>query len=1282
MKNMPSAKVFPLRHVSIRVPWHDGGWNGTVCQFPGRNTACLKLKNIAENKDEQVEGAAAGKSVKDLEQEQYPACVTERATFLADFSFTRLHQHPYSKHNNGTHAHFRPTPLHYPAYSAAGVPFRWMMKKFVFGHAKESIRALKERFPLEDVSLDLEPSKDELGFETSWLQDYRNHRMLLECFWSHIQPQESLVFFYAKQVPLVEDTGRRVLIGAGRVQKIGSLKEYEYDGPPGDKLRSMLWECMVQHSVRPDFSDGFLMPYREAIVASDDGREFDPAEVVAFAPEDRFEEFSYATEHVGHDAAIAALLSFHAALLRAAALFNISIKPQQQWIDRELGRLWDKRGPFPGMGSVLSATGIQMGHFIANAIADKVGDQESPWPAWDAALVDPEKHLPKELAENLDATIAKSWKKMPKERRSFLELLSRMDISQDQAGILAAPEERLDFGIELSDADFMQNPYLFYDATRLTEVPVGIDTVDRAMFPAKVIRQRYPLPEPTRVKTGVDARRLRSLSIRELEQAAAQGDTLRTRDEIIASLRRGQDERKEQKTDVTADLLAVAEEELFSGEIRIVELADKRMAYQLERLGEAGELIRSAIEKRIRAPRHEFKIKWRQDLDRFLDEERQRKGIAQASDAAEVALENRARQEKAAALGELAASRFSVLIGSAGTGKTTLLSVLCRNAEISDGGILLLAPTGKARVRMEGIAREAGVENYEAFTLAQFLGKSDRYDFYTQRYLLTFEKPDKVARTVIVDECSMLTEEMMAALLDAISGVHRLIFVGDPRQLPPIGAGRPFVDIVARLTPDDVENRFPRVATGFAELTVTRRQGAGERDDLQLAAWFSGKATGPGEDQVFEILAGKRRSEHIRFVRWETPDDLERLLPDVLAESLRFGCKFESWQSFALSLGAQLDDRGSAWFNVQYGNRPSSGKQAEAWQILSPVRQKPWGVDTLNRWVHVRYKGPQIEQARNPGRYRSIPKPMGDAQIIYGDKVINNRNTSVFPRRIYPEPEERGYLANGEIGMAVGHRWTKKRSWKPECLEIEFSTQIGQVFKFYESDFSDEGDAGLELAYALTVHKAQGSEFGVVFLVLPRSPLMLTRELLYTALTRQKQHIVVLHQGSATELQNLSSERYSASATRLTNLFGPPEPVKVDKVFLERRLIHITARGDAVRSKSEVIIADHLHAQKIRYLYEAPLELGGVTKYPDFTFEDDDAGITYYWEHCGMLSDPAYLRRWEDKLRWYREHQILPYQDGGGKKGTLIVTEDTVLGGISSQEIVRVIRNVILRESD
>jgi len=1263
---MSEISSFPLRHLSIRVPWHDNGWDGSICNCPKRNTACLKLANIADCKDETLEEEIAGKFLHEVSPDEFPACVTERGTFMAGFPFDRLHVHPYHRTSPNTHGHFKPTSLHYPAYAAAALPFRWMMKPEVFGDSKKGIRGLVEDHLLESCDPSHEP---ELRFDSHWIQDHRNHRALLDCFWKHIQVEESLAFFYAKQVPLVEDAGRRVLIGVGRVLNIGVPTEYEYTEMSEGKIRSLLWECMITHSIRPGFREGFLLPYHELLEKSDNGLNFDPSEAVAFAPDGSFAEFSYATEHVRSDTAISSLLSCRNALLQAGQLVNIETRTQEQWIDRQVGRLWKIRGPFPGMGAVLTATGIPMGHFIAQTIVEKAGETANPWDIWKSVVNKPKDVLPSDLARHVDSTICRAWHLMKPERLQFLQLLSRIDMTYEQADIIAVPEERHDNGIPLNDNDFIQNPYLIYESTRLCSVPISIGAVDRGLFPTTFIRSKFPLSEPSMVKTSVDKRRLRALVVRELEEASQKGNTLSEQSKIISSLRQSDKNSDETNTLVTADLLAVAEEQHFAGEIRVINMADGSPAYQLERLGKVGDLIRNTATKRAQAQRHTLSVDWRAELDQLLDS-------SLPDDPEERTKEENARQEKAQALAEIAASRFSVLIGPAGTGKTTLLSVLCRRSEIYDGGILLLAPTGKARVRMEDVARRAGTQNYQACTLAQHLSRSGRYDANTQRYRLIAGPGEMVARTVIIDECSMLTEEMIAALLESLKGMHRLIFVGDYRQLPPIGAGRPFADIVSFLQPDDIETRFPRVATSYAELTIPRRQGAGDRDDLQLAAWFGGGSTGPGEDQVFEILAGARDSETIAFIPWETPDELDDLLPKVLSETLDFDSDLDEWKAFSCSLGGNLCDRGNVWFNSSWGDKVGSGICAEAWQLLSPVRQKPWGVESLNRLIHRHYKATQIDKARNPGKYRSIPKPMGDQQIIYGDKVINNRNWAVSNWRLHPKPDGRGYLANGEIGMVVGHRRTKKRKWLPKNIEIEFSTQPGTVFTFYPGDFSDDGPANLELAYALTVHKAQGSEFDVVFLVLPRSPLMLTKELLYTSLTRQKRKIVILHQGSAIDLQKLSSERYSSIAVRLTNLFNPPKPVAIGDTFLEENLIHLTSRGEAVRSKSEVIIANLLHAKGIDYSYESPLELDGIVKYPDFTIEDDNTGIAYYWEHCGLLYDPAYNHRWQQKQKWYSEHGILPQEQGGGPNGTLVTTQDDKAGGIDSHEITERIEKI------
>ena len=200
-----------------------------------------------------------------------------------------------------------------------------------------------------------------------------------------------------------------------------------------------------------------------------------------------------------------------------------------------------------------------------------------------------------------------------------------------------------------------------------------------------------------------------------------------------------------------------------------------------------------------------------------------------------------------------------------------LAFILCGHPDDHTGEVLFLAPTGKARVRMEQTARDQGLP-IQGFTIAQFLNDCDRYDAETGRYRLSTFPKKTPAKTVIIDECSMLTEEMLAATLDALQGVERLILVGDPRQLPPIGAGRPFVDLVTQLAPPGIHGQFPRIGLDYAELTVTSRQRGGEdRDDVALSRWFSGTPLAPGEDEVLDRVLLHDGSPAHRFQILEYP---------------------------------------------------------------------------------------------------------------------------------------------------------------------------------------------------------------------------------------------------------------------------------------------------------------------------------------------------------------------------------------------------------------------------
>lgn len=1252
---------YPLRHVSIRVPWHDTGWDGRVCANPKLNSSCLKLKRIGVSRDDEAEEKVKGKSLDVLAQADWPCCVAERVGFMAPFEYVRTAKHPYNKKQDCAHSHFDETPIRHPKYSAAIVPFRWMLH--------EEMGQLGQEY-----SLDVQEEREEkilevIGFDTPWVQDHQNQRALSECFTGHLRPEESLCFFYAKQVPFVEDYGtHRVLIGVGRLQHIGECLEYKYTtNDLNGKIRSILWERMIQHSIRPDFKDGFLLPYHTAIEKSLEDPKFDPAEIVAFTPDDRMTEFSHVSQLVTHDGALASLLACAESLRKAKKLLPGPWDQCLQWIDHRVGELWKMRGPCPGLGSALSAFGLEHGNFVASSIADKVGENEDPWPLVNQVFTDPKSHLPAHLAEGVGKTLCAKWKKLPVERGALLKLISRFEISREQATCLYVQEVRGKAGIEIDDKDIIANPYLLYEVTRLSADPVSIWSVDRGVFPDEVIRDKHPLPEPTALDAGTDTRRVRALSIKVLEDAALNGNTLLPQDQVVLGIRGFE---ILPPCEVDADLMDVAKDD-FAGNIVEVPMATKAPALQLGRLAEIRNTIRNAINKRVQADRHTITADWRKLLDEHLENEDAPKVESLKGKARDV--EEKARQEKTAALKELAESRVSVLIGPAGTGKTTLLSVLCSHPDIANGGVMLLAPTGKARVRMEQATAKLGIKG---FTIAQFLSSSDRYEGKTGRYKLSDKKANVSERTVIIDEASMLTEEMLGALIQALKGVHRLILIGDPRQLPPIGAGRPFVDIVNHLAPEGVTEKMPRVGPGYAELVIRMRQVGEDREDLQLAEWFSGAPLAPGEDDVFDKVIGSGESQHARFVQWDSAEELRSRLLDVLVSELKLKGP-DDIAGFDATFG------GTEWNDIRFFNYGAAEK-CESWQILSPVRTGPHGVPDLNREIHRRFRQHQVEASRKE-RNRKYPKPMGAEEIVYGDKVINLENTNpTLPwyrhRKVYPAKES-PYIANGEIGMAIGFFWKKglpDLRWK---LEVEFSSQPRHKYDFTSRDFGEEGNAALELAYALTVHKSQGSEFGTVILVLPNPCRLLSRELLYTALTRQKDRVVILHQGPRTQLRKYSFDGCSETARRLTNLFVDPKPIAIENRFFEENLIHRTAAGEMVRSKSEVLIADHLarkekeHGFEYRG-YETQLTINGATKYPDFTIDDGTTGKTYYWEHCGMLHVPSYLKRWEEKLEWYRANDILPREQGGGKNGTLIITRDDAKGGIDSKKIVEIIDEV------
>lgn len=1229
------------QHISVRVPWHDNSWDGTVCQFPAENNSCLRLKNIYENKNDAEEISICGQCMEHLE-EKLP-CIGEGSAFMCDRDLVRTTIHPYKQSNPATHGHFLPTEIVYPAYSFPARPFAWLMKS--------NIPTLRENYGI-NIKPEIEPI---LNFETNWIQEADNHRAIFDYFYGDIIPDKSLVVAYAKQVPFIEDY-RRVIMGIGHVKRVVAAVEHRHTDEKS--LRSLTWETHICHSIRPNHEDGFVIPYQKMMEYAAEHPEFDMNSITVFAPDDAFDEFSYATEHVSYDAMIDVILS----CIKAFQIINNCLEEDYtnvlSWLNARLAEVWEDRGAFPGLGPMLSAMEVPLGVLIAKQIKEQSNKENNIWKIVDKVFDSPEEVLTNNLAGKVTPIMKQTWKSMSGERKTLFKLLSRLSISIEQAKILFVESDRVKNRIDCSDREIIENPYLIYEQTRLKQedLYVSVQKVDRAVFPIPEIAERYPLESPSKLSSDNDERRVRAVAVFVMESAAENGNTIMPCTLLADSMR---ELTLNPPCAVTPDIINAVENFMISV-IMKREMKDGTEYYKLVRIQEFDDIIERRISRRLNAPRLPLKADWRKLLDDKFNEVNKSTGkVMPLSEQ-----EERARQEKAAILNELAQSRISVLVGDAGTGKTTVLSVLCSHPEIKAGGVLLLAPTGKATVRLLESMGEEGNE-FTALNVAQFLVKSKRFDFRDMRYILSDTDFADVPNTVIIDESSMLTEEMFGALMQALKRAKRIIFVGDPNQLPPIGAGRPFVDLVYMVKMNLKCGAFPKVCEHYGELTVNRRQKADEiRMDVRLSRLFTTTEERPDDDVIAEIV--QNENANIQFEQWNTREELEEKILIIMARELGMQ-DIDDQQGFDKSLGATFGDYGT-FFNI------GASQYAENWQILSPVRNMPQGVMNMNRLIHLKYREKYLEVAKRWGARKRIANSLGPEGIVYGDKVINVINTS--HKTAYPETGARNYIANGEIGIACGDYSGKRKN---NYMHVEFSSQSGYSYSFDKRDFDEEsGTAQLELAYALTVHKAQGSQFKMVILVLAEPCQMISREMLYTALTRQLDKIIILYNKEPYHLLNFSTDTNSAIATRFTDLFadvfkgeGPdlrPQIVEVNGKFYEEKLIHKTARGELVRSKSEVVIANALHYNGLDYEYEPELVLENKVKRPDFKIEDYDTGVVWYWEHCGMMTDPQYRKRWEDKKKFYEKNGIVEGQN-------LIVTYDDENGGIDARYIDDLIKN-------
>ena len=399
---------------------------------------------------------------------------------------------------------------------------------------------------------------------------------------------------------------------------------------------------------------------------------------------------------------------------------------------------------------------------------------------------------------------------------------------------------------------------------------------------------------------------------------------------------------------------------------------------------------------------------------------------------------------------ELAACRQVMLLtGGPGTGKTTCLRGVLTLFEMMGLGTALAAPTGRAAKRLGELC------STDASTIHRLLETG--YDPHTGKLVFTKNTYDPLkADAVIVDETSMVDVPLMAALLDALEGDCRLVLVGDPDQLPSVGPGALFSDLI----------RSGVVPT--VRLTEIFRQAA------QSAIVRSAHQINHGE------LPDLRRNRGDFFC-------LPRRDPQEVVDTVVDLCR------------RRLPER--------------LGIPADQIQVLSPTRRRGTGTRVLNQ---------ALQQALNPPLKGKGERRFGDWVFRAGDRVMQVRNNYDILWREEGGTDSGMGMFNGDIGVI--------RSIERETITVDFDGKVVE----YTPDMLGE----LEPAFAITVHKAQGSEYRAVILAaLDGAPVLMTRGVLYTAVTRARELFIVVGDPAAVARMvqnNRQTRRYSGLRARLT----------------------------------------------------------------------------------------------------------------------------------------------------
>ena len=409
-------------------------------------------------------------------------------------------------------------------------------------------------------------------------------------------------------------------------------------------------------------------------------------------------------------------------------------------------------------------------------------------------------------------------------------------------------------------------------------------------------------------------------------------------------------------------------------------------------------------------------------------------------------------QQQLSAIRAAATERVLLVTGGPGTGKTTILNGILSLLGQMQLSCLLAAPTGRAAKRLTEVTGE------EASTIHRLLEAGIDPNTGLMFFAKDESNPLK-ADAVIIDEMSMVDVQLLHSLLQAIPENKRIILVGDPDQLPPVGPGFPFSDMIR-------SGQLPCV-----RLTEVFRQAQ------QSLIVMNAHRVNRGE-----LPELKSVSSDFFFMRRQSEDAVRQTIRDLCTTRLP----------------------------------QNMGIPSDQIQVLTPTRKGGVGTWSLNGL---------LQDALNPSAPNKKERQSGEFTFREGDRVMQIRNNyDILWKKLDGSAVGAG-IFNGDIGVI-------------KAIDPQMET-LTVVYDDKEADYDFTQLNELEPAYAMTVHKSQGSEYRcVVLAAMPAAQSLMVRGVLYTALTRARELLIVVGDDAAIRAMaenDRQQRRYSGLRWRLAH---------------------------------------------------------------------------------------------------------------------------------------------------